>query len=94
MGLATSALGRFLAPHIQQQGTRLLTNTFKMEETAAKDRMDNVLEATAGAVEAFGTVYGALDQSAHILAGSLATNTVSLVKHKYVETNLELFYGS
>lgn len=83
VGLATSALGRFLAPHIQQQGTRLLTNTFKMDETAAKDRMDNILEVTAGAVEAFGTVYGALDQSAHILAGSLATNTVSLVKHKY-----------
>ncbi|XP_034251173.1 protein spartin isoform X3 [Thrips palmi] len=83
VGLATTALGRFLAPHIQQQGTRLLTNTFKMDETAAKDKMDNILEATAGAVEAFGTVYGALDQSAHILAGSLATNTVSLVKHKY-----------
>lgn len=83
VGLATSALGRFLAPHIQKQGTRLLTNTFKMDEEAAKSKMDNVLEVTAGAVEAFGTVYGALDHSAHILAGSLASNTVTLVKHKY-----------
>lgn len=53
-----------------------------MDETEAKQKMDNVLEATAGAVEAFGTVYGALDQSAHILAGSLASNTVTLVQHK------------
>ncbi|KAK3910561.1 Protein spartin [Frankliniella fusca] len=83
VGLATSALGRFLAPHIQKQGTRLLTNTFKMDEEEAKNKMDNVLEVTAGAVEAFGTVYGALDHSAHILAGSLASNTVTLVKHKY-----------
>ncbi|KAJ1529901.1 hypothetical protein ONE63_006631 [Megalurothrips usitatus] len=83
VGLATSALGRFLAPHIQKQGTRLLTNTFKMDESEAKNKMDNILEATAGAVEAFGTVYGALDQSAHILAGSLACNTVTIVKHKY-----------
>lgn len=82
MGLATSALGRFLAPHIQLQGTRLLTSAFKIEETEAKNKMDNILEATAGAVEAFGTVYGALDHSAHILAGSLASNTVTLVKHK------------
>ena len=83
VGTATSALGRFLAPHIQKQGARLLTNTFKMNETEAKEKMDNILEATAGAVEAFGTVYGALDHSAHILAGSLASNTVTLVKHKY-----------
>ena len=82
VGTATSALGRFLAPHIQKQGTRLLTSTFKMGETEAKQQMDNILEATAGAVEAFGTVYGALDQSAHILAGSLASNTVTIVKHK------------
>lgn len=76
------ALGRYLAPHIQKQGTKLLSSTCNLTEQEASNKMDGVLDVAAGAVEGFGTVYDGLERSARILAGSLANNTVKIVEHK------------
>ena len=83
IGHATMGLGRFLAPHIQSQGTRLLTSTCSLTQQEASEKMDNALELAAGAVEGFSTVYEGLENSAGILASSLANNTVKIVEHKY-----------
>ncbi|GLV43973.1 spartin [Carabus blaptoides fortunei] len=83
VGLATMALGRYLAPHIQKQGTRLLTTGFKMSEHEASDKMNGVLTVAAGAVEGFATVYKGLESSASILGNNLTNNTVKIVEHKY-----------
>ncbi|CAG9818415.1 unnamed protein product [Phaedon cochleariae] len=80
---ATVRLGQFLAPHIQKQGTRLLSSGFKMSEREASDKMEGVLNIAAGAVEGFSTVYRGLEASAAILGGSLKQNTVKIVEHKY-----------
>lgn len=83
IGFATQALGRFLAPHIQTQGTKLLTSGFKYSEEEASSRMSGILTVAAGAVEGFATVYDGLEQSASILGQSLSDNTVKVVQHKY-----------
>lgn len=82
IGCCTMALGRYLAPHIKRQGTKLLTSTCNLTELEASTKMDGVLEVAAGAVEGFGTVYDGLEKSAGLLASSLANNTVKIVEHK------------
>lgn len=83
VGNATIALGRFLAPHIQSQGTKLLSSTCNYTQQEASEKMDGVFHLAAGAVEGFGTIYEGLENSAGILATSLANNTVKIVEHKY-----------
>jgi hypothetical protein len=76
------ALGKFLAPHVHAQGTKLLTSMSGMSENDASSKMEGALEVTAGAVQGFTTVYGALENAASILAKNLADNTVQVVQHK------------
>lgn len=76
------ALGRYLAPHIQKQGTKLLTNKFNMDEDSAHLKVDGVLNVAAGAVEGLATVYSGLEQSSKILGESITHNTVKIVEHK------------
>lgn len=76
------ALGRFLAPHIQRQGTKLLKTGFNMSQEEASDKMQGVLTVAAGAVEGFSTVYSGLETSAKILGNNLTNNTVKVVEHK------------
>ncbi|XP_063911841.1 protein spartin isoform X2 [Zophobas morio] len=83
VGVATVKLGHFLAPHIQKQGTRLLTSGFKMSQEDASAKMKGVMTVAAGAVEGFSTVYCGLEHSAQILGQSLKENTVKVVQHKY-----------
>ena len=78
----TVALGRYLAPHIQRQGTKLLSLTCNLTEQEASNKMNGVLDVAAGAAEGFGTVYDGLEKSARLLANSLANNTVKIVEHK------------
>jgi hypothetical protein len=82
VGNATLALGRYLAPHVQTQGTKLITSVSGLSEAEASSRVEGALEVTSGAVQGFSTVYGALENSAKILATSLADNTVQIVEHK------------
>lgn len=82
VGYATQALGRYLAPHIQTQGTRLLSSGFNLSAEEASLKMTGILTVAAGAVEGFSTVYSGLETSASILGQSLSNNTVNIVQHK------------
>lgn len=82
VGSATMALGRYLAPHIQKQGTKILTKSFKMSNEEASEKISGVLTVAAGAVEGFSTVYSGLETSAKILGNNLTNNTVKIVEHK------------
>lgn len=84
IGTATVRLGQYLAPHIQKQGTKLLTTGFNMSEQEASNKMKSILTVAAGAVEGFSTVYRGLETSASILGSSLKENTVKIVEHKWV----------
>lgn len=82
VGSATMALGQFLAPHIQKQGSRLLSHSFGISQEDASDRMSGVMTIAAGAVEGFGTVYSGLEKSASILGHNLSNNSVKIIEHK------------
>lgn len=81
MGIATSKLGKFLAPHIQKRGTQILQTAFNMSEQEASSKVNAVLTVAAGAVEGFSTVYEGLEKSALVLGKSLKDNTVKVVHH-------------
>ncbi|CAL1273069.1 unnamed protein product [Larinioides sclopetarius] len=83
LGDLTFALGAQLAPHIREQGTKLLTSTFKSDPKEAKDTIDGVLTVAAGGVLGFSTIYSGLENAARILAKSLSTETVNIVGHRY-----------
>lgn len=82
VGLATTRLGHYLAPHIKKQGTRLLTSGFKLSEAEATNKVDDVFTVAAGAIEGFSTVYKGLETSASILGQNLKNNSVKIVQHK------------
>lgn len=83
VGEATTRFGRFLAPHVQRQGSRILSGAFGLPEEDAQEKVTDCLKIAAGAVEGFGTVYTGLETSATILGTHLSNNTVQIVEHKY-----------
>ncbi|XP_054721908.1 spartin-like [Uloborus diversus] len=83
LGDLTVALGKQLAPHIREQGTKLLTSAFKRDPKDAQDTMDGVLTVAAGGLQGFSTVYMGLENAAKTLAYSLSSETVNIVDHKY-----------
>lgn len=82
VGIATVRLGQYLAPHIQNGGTKLLVKGFNIPEQQASDKMKGVLTVAAGAVEGFSAIYRGLETSAAVLGNSLKENTVKIVEHK------------
>ncbi|XP_035215297.1 spartin-like isoform X2 [Stegodyphus dumicola] len=83
LGDLTVALGKQLAPHIREHGTKILTCAFKKDPAEAKDTIDGVLTVAAGGLQGFSTVYNGLENAARTLAYSLSTETVKIVDHKY-----------
>ncbi|XP_044762001.1 protein spartin [Coccinella septempunctata] len=83
IGSAMVRLGGYLAPHIQKQGTSLLSSGFDIPEEEASRRMSKVLTVAASAVEGFSTIYNGLETSAGILGESLKNNSVKIIAHKY-----------
>lgn len=83
LGDLTLALGRHLAPHIREQGSKLLTTAFNRDSKEAKDTIDGILTVAAGGLQGFSTVYMGLESAARILAQSLSSETVNIVDHKY-----------
>ncbi|GFY38921.1 spartin [Trichonephila inaurata madagascariensis] len=83
LGDLTLALGAHIAPHIREQGAKLLTSTFKSDPKEAQDTIDGVLTVAAGGVQGFSTIYMGLENAARILASSLSSETVNIVGHRY-----------
>jgi spartin len=86
VGSTMSSFGRFLAPHVQQQGAKLLTYTTGMETERAACTMTETLKIASGAAEAISTIYSGLETSASILGRNIADNSVKVVRHKYGES--------
>lgn len=82
-GVATVALGRFLAPHIHKGGTKMISHFAEQSDEKSKKQVAIASELASGSVEAISTVYIALENSSKILAKNIANNTVDIVQHKY-----------
>ncbi|KAH8294822.1 hypothetical protein KR018_003374, partial [Drosophila ironensis] len=83
VGTASLAVGRYLAPHIQEQGSRLLQKGFGYDSGEANSTMEGAMTIAAGAVEGVSTVFDGLETSAKILGNSLSENSVKIIEHKY-----------
>lgn len=82
VGAATMALGRFLAPHIQNGGAVILEKGLGYDSSEANSKMEGALTIAAGAVEGFSTVVQGLEKSAVILGTNLSENSVKIIEHK------------
>ncbi|XP_037730389.1 protein spartin isoform X2 [Drosophila subpulchrella] len=83
VGSASMTVGRYLAPHIQEQGSKLLQKGFGYDSNEANSTMEGALTIAAGAVEGVSTVFDGLEASAKILGCSLSQNSVKIIEHKY-----------
>lgn len=77
--------GIFLAPHVQRQGSKLLSYAVGMDNQKAEETMTETLKIASGTADAISTIYSGLESSAGILGKNLADNTVKIVEHKYGE---------
>ncbi|XP_030376040.1 protein spartin isoform X2 [Scaptodrosophila lebanonensis] len=94
VGTASVAVGRYLAPHIQTQGSKLLQKGFGYDSHEANSTMEGAMTIAAGAVEGFSTVFDSLETSAKILGNSLSENSVKIIEHKYGESAGNLACGT
>lgn len=85
VGVAMTSFGKYLAPHVQKQGSKLLSYASGMESQRAEDTMTETLKIVSGAADGISTIYGGLETSAGILGRNLADNTVKIVEYKYGE---------
>ena len=85
VGSAMTNFGKFLAPHVQKQGSKLLSYAAGMENQKAEETMVETLKIVSGAADGISTIYDGLQNSAGILGRNLADNTVKIVEHKYGE---------
>ncbi|XP_050317065.1 protein spartin isoform X1 [Bactrocera neohumeralis] len=83
VGSASMAIGRYLAPHVQNAGSALLQKGFGYDTSEANSKMEGAMTIAAGAVEGFSTVYNGLETSAKILGTNLSENSVKIIEHKY-----------
>ncbi|XP_034487890.1 protein spartin isoform X2 [Drosophila innubila] len=83
VGTAAIAVGGYLSPHIQTQGSRLLQKGFGYDSHEAHNAMEGAMTIAAGAVEGFSTVFDGLETSAKILGNNLSENSVKIIEHKY-----------
>jgi len=83
VGSATAALGRVLAPHLEQGATRALTHFSSQSSVESSQQIAIAGEIASGTVAAVSTMFVALENSSKILAKNLANNTVMIVSHKY-----------
>ncbi|KAF0767366.1 protein spartin [Aphis craccivora] len=83
IGTASCAVGKFLAPHVHKGGTKILTGVTNMDKNEASEKMTNVFDIAAGAIEGFSIVYDGLEKSGIMLGNSISNNTVLIVHHKF-----------
>eukprot|EP00092_Neocalanus_flemingeri_P034045 GFUD01037024.1.p3 GENE.GFUD01037024.1~~GFUD01037024.1.p3 ORF type:complete len:115 (+),score=33.46 GFUD01037024.1:474-818(+) len=80
---ATMALGTLAAPHLERGATQALSSLTNQSNAEASSQVEIAGEVAAGTASAMSTMYKALETSSKILATNIASNTVSIVSHKY-----------
>ncbi|XP_026137584.1 spartin-like isoform X1 [Carassius auratus] len=83
-GLCTVAghVGRELAPHVKKHGGKLIPESLKKDKEG-RSNIDGAMVVAASGVQGFATMWTGLEVAAKNIAKSVATETVTTVKHKY-----------
>lgn len=78
----TGFVGRELAPHVKKHGEKLIPESMKKDKEG-RSNIDGAMVVAASGVQGFATMWTGLEVAAKNIGTSVATETVSTVKHKY-----------
>ncbi|XP_073674238.1 spartin b isoform X4 [Garra rufa] len=83
-GLCTVAghVGRELAPHVKKHGGKLIPESIKKDKDG-RSNIDGAMVVAASGVQGFATMWTGLEVAAKNIAKSVASETVTTVKHKF-----------
>ncbi|MCJ8740352.1 hypothetical protein PDJAM_G00057950 [Pangasius djambal] len=83
-GLCTIAghVGREIAPHVKKHGAKLIPESMKKDKDG-RSNIDGAMVVAASGVQGFATMWTGLETAAKNIAKSVATETVTTVKHKF-----------
>ncbi|XP_029302972.1 spartin b isoform X1 [Cottoperca gobio] len=83
-GVCTVAgcVGRELAPHVKKHGGKLIPESMKKDKDG-RSNIDGAMVVAASGVQGFATMWTGLEVAAKDITTSVASETVTTVKHKY-----------
>ncbi|XP_060929045.1 spartin b isoform X2 [Limanda limanda] len=83
-GVCTVAgcVGRELAPHVKKHGGKLIPESMKKDKDG-RSNIDGAMVVAASGVQGFATMWTGLEVAAKNITVSVASETVTTVKHKY-----------
>ncbi|XP_053278456.1 spartin b isoform X2 [Pleuronectes platessa] len=83
-GVCTVAgcVGRELAPHVKKHGGKLIPESMKKDKDG-RSNIDGAMVVAASGVQGFATMWTGLEVAAKNITTSVASETVTTVKHKY-----------
>ncbi|XP_033486941.2 spartin b isoform X1 [Epinephelus lanceolatus] len=75
-------VGRELAPHVKKHGGKLFPESMKKDKDG-RSNIDGAMVVAASGVQGFATMWTGLEVAAKNITTSVASETVTTVKHKY-----------
>uniref|UniRef100_A0A3P8SQA1 Spartin n=1 Tax=Amphiprion percula TaxID=161767 RepID=A0A3P8SQA1_AMPPE len=75
-------VGRELAPHVKKHGGKLIPESMKKDKDG-RSNIDGAMVVAASGVQGFATMWTGLEAAAKDITTSVATETVTTIKHKY-----------
>ncbi|XP_037631749.1 spartin b isoform X1 [Sebastes umbrosus] len=75
-------VGRELAPHVKKHGGKLIPESMKKDKDG-RSNIDGAMVVAASGVQGFATMWTGLEVAAKDITTSVASETVTTVKHKY-----------
>ncbi|XP_057695542.1 spartin-like isoform X2 [Corythoichthys intestinalis] len=75
-------VGRELAPHVKKHGGKLVPESMRKDKDG-RSNIDGAMVVAASGVQGFATMWTGLEVAAKNITSSVASETVTTVKHKY-----------
>ncbi|XP_035536095.1 spartin b isoform X1 [Morone saxatilis] len=80
--VVAGCVGRELAPHVKKHGGKLIPESMKKDKDG-RSNIDGAMVVAASGVQGFATMWTGLEVAAKDITSSVASETVTTVKHKY-----------
>ncbi|XP_034404771.1 spartin b [Cyclopterus lumpus] len=80
--MVAGCVGRELAPHVKKHGGKLIPESMKKDKDG-RSNIDGAMVVAASGVQGFATMWTGLEVAARDITTSVASETVTTVKHKY-----------
>ncbi|XP_075956365.1 spartin b [Anarhichas minor] len=80
--MVAGCVGRELAPHVKKHGSKLIPESMKKDKDG-RSNIDGAMVVAASGVQGFATMWTGLEIAAKDITTSVASETVTTVKHKY-----------